>query len=147
MSERLGAERLLEMVLAGTPDRVVETLAGAGHRCAVVTNKPEGLARLLLEQLAMTRFFAAVVGGDTLAVCKPHAEPLRHALGAIASPDAAALMIGDSAIDAQAARTAGMPFLLYEGGYEADACRDEQIAACFAAFDRLPAIVGELGSH
>jgi nicotinamidase-related amidase len=29
MSERLGAERLLEMVLAGTPDRVVETLAGA----------------------------------------------------------------------------------------------------------------------
>ena len=58
------------MVYAGARD-ALETLTAAGHNCAIVTNKPERLATLLLEQLDLGRFFATVVGGDSLAVCKP----------------------------------------------------------------------------
>jgi phosphoglycolate phosphatase len=134
-----------EMIFPGVI-AALEHLTAAHHACAVVTNKPEGLARLLLDQLGLARFFATVVGGDTLAVCKPHAEPLRHALGGVAAPDAAALMIGDSAIDAQAARAAGMPFVLYERGYEAESCAGEACAASFARFERLPDLVKKLQS-
>jgi phosphoglycolate phosphatase len=120
----------------------LEALRSAGHRCAVVTNKPEGLARLLLDQLDMTRFFAAVVGGDTLPVCKPRPEPLRHALEHAGAGQA--LMIGDSTVDAQAARAAAMPFVLYERGYEADSCARAACAGSFARFDALPVLVERL---
>jgi phosphoglycolate phosphatase len=120
-------------------------LTSAGHRCAVVTNKPENLARLLLDQLDLSRFFAAVVGGDTLAACKPDPAPLHHALQAMGgSTGAGAMMIGDSEIDARAAVAAGMPFLLYLGGYEADACRADAAAGTFGAFSELPGLIGGL---
>ncbi|WP_371431970.1 HAD family hydrolase [Novosphingobium sp.] len=145
-------------ILAGIPAEpamifpgVVDALVGmtsAGHICAVVTNKPETLARLLLDQLDMTRFFAAVVGGDTLPTSKPDPAPLRHALHAMDVADRAAVMIGDSPVDARAARAAGLPFLLYRKGYEADGCRGETTAATFAVFEELPALLRtDIASH
>jgi phosphoglycolate phosphatase len=122
----------------------LQSLRGTGHRCAVVTNKPEALARLLLDQLDLARFFPVIVGGDTLAVCKPSPAPLRHALAAIGAPGQAVLMIGDSAVDARAAAAAGLPFLLYEHGYEADGCTSEAVAATFAHFRDLPAAIGKV---
>ena len=122
---------------------VPEALASlAGHPCAVVTNKPAGLARLLLDQLDLSRFFGAVIGGDTLPLCKPHPEPLRYAV-AVLQAGRQAMMIGDSPVDARAAAAAAMPFLLYEKGYEAAGCRDLPVFASFAAFDDLPPIIAE----
>lgn len=140
-------------ILAGLPadpgmifPNVIEALGAltaAGHACAVVTNKPENLARLLLDQLDMTRFFGAVVGGDTLLTCKPDPAPLHHALARldVASP---AIMIGDSATDAWAAKKAKLPFLLYTGGYEADGCAAELVAARFGEFRHLPVSIGQV---
>jgi len=119
----------------------LETLTATGHACAVVTNKPEGLSRLLLDQLDLARFFGAVVGGDTLTVCKPDPMPLRHALKALGVEGQPALMIGDSGIDASAAAAAGLAFLLFEGGYEAESCRPEDVGASFGSFAQLPALV------
>ena len=53
------------MVYAGVRE-ALGYLVATGHGCAVVTNKPERLATLLLEQLDLARFFAVVVGGDSL---------------------------------------------------------------------------------
>ncbi len=52
----------------------------AEHHLALVTNKPEGLSRTLLDALAIGDLFGAIVGGDTFERSKPHKEPL---LGAI----------------------------------------------------------------
>jgi phosphoglycolate phosphatase len=121
-------------------------LSACGHTGAVVTNKPEKLAKLLLDQLDLSRFFAAVVGGDTLPVCKPDPATLHHALQIL--PDAAeeadvgtAIMIGDSGIDARAAAAAGLRFALFLGGYEPDRCAGEPVAAEFASFAELPAAI------
>lgn len=138
-----------EMIFPGVIEALTE-LAAAGHVCAVVTNKPERLARLLLDQLDLTRHFAAVVGGDTLAVCKPDPAPLHHALDALgqgalgqATP---AVMIGDSDVDARAAAAAGLPFALFLGGYEPDRCRDEHVAGRFARFAELPRLVRQIAA-
>lgn len=133
-----------EMIFPGVIAALTE-LAADGYVCAVVTNKPERLARLLLDQLDLTRHFAAVVGGDTLAVCKPDPAPLHHALDALGQ-GAAAVMIGDSDVDARAAAAAGLPFALFLGGYEPDRCRDEQVAGWFAGFAELPALVRQIAA-
>ena len=69
----------------------LDSLRARGARLAVCTNKPAGLSRRLLAALGLADFFAAVLGGDSLAVRKP--DP-RHLLAAItqagAVPDEAA---------------------------------------------------------
>lgn len=126
------------------PDVVeaLEDLVGTGHACAIVTNKPEALARLLLDQLGLARYFSSVVGGDTLPVCKPQPLPLRHALQAMpsASPRLS-FMIGDSDVDSRAAAAAGLPFLLFLGGYEGDRVPSHACAGSFANFADLPMLV------
>lgn len=129
------------IIFPGVVD-ALEMLTAAGHPCAVVTNKPEQLSRLLLDQLDMSRFFGAVVGGDTLAACKPDPMPLHHALETLGSEGWPVLMIGDSGIDSSAAKAAGIAFLLFEGGYEVESCRPEQVTASFSSFAQLPALVG-----
>ena len=117
------------------------TLAAAGHPMAIVTNKPEGLARALLAGLGIDRYFGAVVGGDTSPFAKPHRAPIDAALAAIGGDAARCLFIGDSVVDARAARSCGIPFLLFEGGYGADGCAPDNVAARFAAFEALPTII------
>lgn len=107
---------------------------------AIVTNKPERLARLLLEQHGLTEYFGAVVGGDTLSVAKPDPAPLHHALELL-DHTGAAVMIGDSDVDARAAQSASLPFILFEGGYGADACRHLPVAARYHHIGALPEIL------
>ncbi|MBF0126366.1 MAG: HAD-IA family hydrolase, partial [Magnetococcales bacterium] len=92
-------------------------LAAVGFPMAVVTNKPEHLARAMLEQLNLSRFFALVVGGDSLPTRKPDPAPLLHALARLNLPPASGVMIGDSETDLHAARNAGLPVILLSYGY------------------------------
>jgi phosphoglycolate phosphatase len=83
---------------------------------ACVTNKPAAFTGPLLERMGIAGFFGATVSGDTLAEKKPHPAPLLHACELL-GVGGEALMIGDSANDAEAARAAGMPVLLVTYGY------------------------------
>lgn len=95
----------------------LEAMRGMNLRLACVTNKAGDFTLPLLERTGLMPFFGAVVSGDTLAVKKPDPAVLHHAceLLGVAAPHA--LMIGDSANDALAARAAGMPVLLVTYGY------------------------------
>ncbi|RSV50385.1 HAD family hydrolase [Sphingomonas sp. ABOLD] len=121
-------------------EATLSALADGGHAMAIVTNKPEHLARLLLERLGLARWFGAIVGGDTLAVSKPDRAPLHHAL-ALLQCRGDAVMIGDSDVDACAAQSASLPFILFEGGYGADACRHLPVAARYRHIGALPEIL------
>ncbi len=99
---------------------VLETLAALRERAlklAVVTNKAEAFTLPLLERMGIAGHFDAVVSGDTLEVKKPDPAVLHHACGLLGVGTAEALMIGDSANDALAARGAGIPVLLVTYGY------------------------------
>lgn len=92
-------------------------LRARGARLAVCTNKPEGLARLLLDALDMTRLFDAIVGGDTLPVQKPDPAPLLEAIARAGGDPARAILVGDATPDVGAAKAAGVPCVTCDFGY------------------------------
>lgn len=105
-------------------DEALGVLAHAGARLAVCTNKPTGLSIALLEALGLAGRFAAIVGPDRAPAPKP--DP-RHLLAAIAQAGGGAdraVMVGDSAADAHAARAAGVPLILVGFGYTEIPARD-----------------------
>jgi phosphoglycolate phosphatase len=108
---------------------VPEMLAAVAARypLAVYSNKPERFTRFLLERLGLERFFAHVLGGDSLATRKPDPAGLRLLAGRLGAPLAEVLLVGDSRVDAAAAAAAGCRFALVTWGFatpeEADRIR------------------------
>ncbi|NBB63776.1 HAD-IA family hydrolase [Pseudomonas sp. ODNR1LW] len=95
----------------------LERLTARGAILVVATNKRSDLSELLLEKLDLTRHFAAIVGPDRVSARKPSGAHLREAvLKGGGDPDRA-IMVGDAAPDAEAARDAGMPCILTTFGY------------------------------
>lgn len=84
---------------------------------ACVTNKPEHLARGILDVLQLATYFKMVVGGDSLAERKPHPLPLLHCVEQEGVSIAETLMIGDSSNDVEAARRAGIDCIVVSYGY------------------------------
>jgi len=118
----------------------LEALAADGHVLAICTNKPERPTAAVLAHFDLARFFAAVVGGDTLPVRKPDAAPLVEAFQR-AGADGPRLFVGDSEIDAGASEAAGVPFVLFTEGYRKSPVGDLAHAAAFADFAELPGVV------
>lgn len=99
---------------------VVESLTAmkaAGARLAVCTNKLTGLSVPILEKLGLTHFFAAVIGADSAPAPKPDARHLIHTVEAAGGRIQQAVMVGDAATDAGAARAAKVPLILVSFGY------------------------------
>lgn len=94
-----------------------DALLAMGARLAVCTNKRGDLAREVLGALGLLDRFAAVVGGDAAPAAKPDPRPLRLAIERAGGDPARALMVGDSASDAGAARALGIPLVLVSFGY------------------------------
>ena len=93
----------------------LDALREQGLALAVCTNKPEHLARGVIERLGWDERFAAIVGGDTLAATKPDPAMLHLAVAQAGGGPAA--MVGDSIIDVQTARAAGLPCVAVSFGY------------------------------
>jgi phosphoglycolate phosphatase len=115
--------------------------AELGIATAIVTNKPEGLARAVLKALELD--FAVIVGGDTLPVRKPDPAPLHLALEQLGVEAAAAWMVGDDPRDIEAGRAAGCPTVAAAWGYLPDGRRAEDLGADWIAAD-LEAITQRL---
>ncbi len=84
---------------------------------ALLTNKPERPSRAILDAFGWSPHFAAVVGGDTLAVRKPDPGGLAWIAGRLGRPLSGLVLVGDTAIDADTAAAAGCPFVWVEWGY------------------------------
>lgn len=95
----------------------LDTLDDAGVGLAVCTNKREGLARRLLDALGLSQRFAAIAGADTFAVMKPDPGHLAGTVAAAGGVMARAVYVGDSRIDLETARAAGVPFVGLTYGY------------------------------
>ncbi len=98
-------------------ERLLAELAVAGVGLGLCTNKPEEITRQILEDLAVAHLFGSIVGGDTTPAKKPDPQPLLHALDALGCAANEAVMVGDSAADAGAARAAGTGLALVTFGY------------------------------
>ena len=94
---------------------VLDRLDALGVRTAVATNKAEGMARKLLGELGLADRMAAIIGGDTLAIRKPAAEPIRTMIEQ--SGGGRTAFVGDSIYDVLAARNAGVPSIIVGFGF------------------------------
>lgn len=92
-------------------------LQTSGFALACVTNKAAQFTMPLLEITGLEPFFSAVISGDTTTRKKPAPDPILAACARLGVAPAEALMVGDSANDALAARAAGSPILLVPYGY------------------------------
>ncbi|MFC3615257.1 HAD-IA family hydrolase [Lutimaribacter marinistellae] len=122
----------------------VEVLKSRGYGVGICTNKPEGLAELLLRRLEIRDAFASMVGADTLPVRKPDPEPLREAARRAGGDPAQCLLVGDSDTDNNTARAAGVPSILVTFGPSGDAMADLRPDALIDSFDALPETVERL---
>ena len=103
----------------GVPE-TLGALARRGHPLAVCTNKPEALARRMLDELGLDCFGEAVVGGDTFCYRKPDSRALEAAVEKAGGALGRSLLIGDSRTDVETARNAGVPAILVTYGYRTD---------------------------
>lgn len=111
---------------------------------ALCTNKPERPTRQLLQHLGWTRYFDAIVGGDSLPERKPHPQPVLHLVEALGSTPARALLVGDSPADAGAAQAAGVCFVAVPWGYSRDPIDTLPSVAVLDRFGDLPGLVKSL---
>jgi phosphoglycolate phosphatase len=79
-----------------------------GKKKAVITNKPEDLSIRVLEGLNIRSHFSLVLGGDSLKLKKPFPEPLLKAMMEVNAESEKTIMIGDSPIDIEAGKRAGV---------------------------------------
>lgn len=98
-------------------DAILQQCEATETAWGVVTNKPEYMTRLIVEQLGLTDKAACIVGGDTLKLRKPDPAPVLHACECVGiSPDMA-VFVGDSGRDIEAGRTAGLTTIGVTYGY------------------------------
>ncbi|MCC6925338.1 HAD-IA family hydrolase [Novosphingobium sp.] len=115
-------------------EAMLDDLAAAGVKVAVVTNKPHALAIRLFDELGLSPRFASVIGGGTFPL-KPEPDAL-HAMVEQCGGGRAAF-VGDTTFDTGAARAAGMPCVAVSFGF-VDAPLDELGAdAVIDHFDQL----------
>ena len=120
---------------------VLDRLSNRRTPISLVTNKPTRFTRPLLSELACERRFAAVVCGDTLPTRKPDPAMLVHAAQRAGVPASQCVMVGDSLIDVEAARAAGMRAVFVTHGYcrevDTTAARADHVCTSLAAVAEL----------
>lgn len=120
-------------------DALMRRLKAAGHRLALCTNKPAAPTDVVLAAHGWHDLIPTIVNGDTLPEKKPHPAPLLAA--ARMAGGGPVVYVGDSEVDAAAAKAAGIPLLIYELGYRKVALADLVHAAAFKDFAEVDALV------
>lgn len=153
--ERLDVERVMQCFeghyqdTTGTDSRLypgclegLVRLRDAGIQMSCVTNKEHRFAQQVLAVTHLAPFFRLLVGGDSLAQKKPHPLVIEHCLNAHGVLSSQAAHVGDSSIDVQTARRAGvaawaLPYG-YNGGQPIEASEPD---AVFASIDHIADLV------
>lgn len=80
----------------------------ADYPMAVLSNKPTRMSIAILEGLDMAHFFRSIHGGDSFETKKPDPVGALSIVKELGHPPAETAMVGDSDVDIQTARNAGM---------------------------------------
>lgn len=124
-------------------EATLKTLRGQA-RLGVLTNKPQGLADVLLRELGLEHYFHAIHGAGRLDVTKPDPRVFHHVMEELGEVAAPAIMIGDSATDVATARAAGVPVILVDYGYTQTPAQELGADAVISDFRRVPPLAAAL---
>lgn len=97
-------------------EEVVRELSARGTRLAVLTNKPQAAATVVVERYFAGLFVRVVgVGGDGRR--KPSPEPLFELLEQLGASAGSSALVGDSEVDVETARGAGVAVAAVTWGF------------------------------
>jgi phosphoglycolate phosphatase len=97
---------------------VEEALASLnGHPMAVLTNKPTVPSLQILQGLGLAKYFQRIYGGDSFANKKPDPRGAQFTLQELGAVPEESAMVGDSDVDIQTARNAGMRAIAVQYGF------------------------------
>ena len=113
----------------------------------VCTNKQEYLAIDLLKKIKIYDYFEYVAGSNTFDYCKPDPRHLTSVIEIMQGDIKKSLMIGDSETDAEAARSAGIPFILLEDGYTEKKVSEIHHDHLIKNFDNIEEIINKYLDH
>lgn len=116
----------------------LDTLKGAGAKLCVCTNKLTGLSASLLDALGIADRFEVIVGADAAPAIKPDPRHLAAAVDAVGGEMRRAVLVGDAATDAGAARAAGAGLILVSFGYTEIPAAELSPDILIHHFDELP---------
>jgi phosphoglycolate phosphatase len=120
--------------------------AAAEADLAVLTNKPEGPTRQILDAFGLTPVFACIIGGDSGFARKPDPAGLAHIVAEVGATVARTLLVGDSNVDGETARRAGTAFCAARYGFGRVDPTPRMAATPAALRGVIAAFVGEVRS-
>lgn len=110
-----GEHCLDKTVLYPSVKKTMESLGG--FKKAIITNKPALFIAPILKRLDIDGFFDAVLGGDEVAKKKPAPEPAHFILEKLKIRPDKAIVVGDSPLDIQMGKAAGISTCAVAYGY------------------------------
>ncbi len=96
---------------------LLETLRRQDMRMALLTNKPLAQTAHILETFELSEYFRWSVGGDGPWPRKPAPEGLEHLIREASVEKELTVLVGDSSVDLQTARNAGVRICLARYGF------------------------------
>ena len=94
-------------------------------KMAVLTNKPVRFSEALVEGLGLQKHFLRVYGGNSFQYKKPHPIGVEMLIEESGTNKTGAMIVGDSAVDVQTARNAGIQVCGVTYGFQPEGFRDD----------------------
>jgi len=105
---------------------------------AVITNKPDPFSKEILEALGVSGYFFYIVAGDSGYPKKPHPASVRDLMRMKKVGPADTLLVGDSLIDLETARNAGVASAMITHGFvSADELKSANPERLFSNFREM----------
>jgi phosphoglycolate phosphatase len=98
---------------------------GISRKLAVLSNKPVVPSRAIVEALELAPFFVQVYGGNSFATKKPDPEGARKLLEEVGVRPEEAAIVGDSHVDIETGRNAGLLTVGVNYGFAPHTLRDQ----------------------
>lgn len=117
-------------------------LKQAGHVLGICTNKPIVPTRAVIKHVGLEQYFDVMIGGDSLPVHKPDPAPLHKTFAHLG--EGKVIYVGDSDVDAETAKRAIVPFLLFTEGYLKVPVDSLTYEKTFNDFALLPDLVAQV---
>jgi phosphoglycolate phosphatase len=95
---------------------MVETLREGGLKLAIVSTKYRRRISEVLRREALLHGFEVVIGGEDVEQHKPHPQGLFEAIEKLGCSPASMVYVGDSVVDAELAKRAGVPLIIVLSG-------------------------------
>lgn len=99
-----------------TVPAMVESLRRRGLKLGIVSTKYRRRINEVLRREAVLDHFGVVIGGDDVEHYKPHPQGLFEAMKKLECPPESVVYVGDSQVDAELAKRAGVPLVIVLSG-------------------------------